>query len=290
MVNYEAPSKGHTILGPLLALQNGRFHLSIKSMESTQETKHLPRYTFDGPCRYSRHDSIAIGRLTMLNADCVYSTWKIEMRRLSVFFSPQDRQHWNRKYKIAQAIFGDFPLSIASRTALKLAHKALYGRTLKNNESGHLNSADDLWKLIFLDRTTQTIKPCRYTYVIDDHTWRFSETDVQFFVDCASKHALLANGSEYVRYAGEFHPRPKYGWDKCDGEWEIVIDNGSGTYSPIPDLLTNLKDLLLFNFPGLNVVTYDYKDPMLKESLTQLKHAIEKYKNSTTTIQHLVVH
>jgi hypothetical protein len=51
-----------------------------------EEIKHLPRYTFDGSCRYSRHDSLAVGRLTMLNADCVYSTWKIQIQRISFFF------------------------------------------------------------------------------------------------------------------------------------------------------------------------------------------------------------
>jgi hypothetical protein len=35
-----------------------------------------------------------------------------------------------------------------------------------------------------------------------------------------------------VRYAGEFHPRPKYGWERWNDEWELVFNNGSGTYSP----------------------------------------------------------
>ncbi|CAF4378275.1 unnamed protein product [Rotaria sp. Silwood2] len=288
LINYHRPPKGHEIIG-LLKNHSGYFHLSIHSMKSSEETKHLPPYTFDGPCRYSRHDSFAIGRLTMLNADCVYSTWKIHIRRISAFLKPHERQHWNTKYKAAQTIFGHYPSSVASLTAIKLAHKALYGQTLKHHENGQLTNADDLWKLVFSDRTTQRIKPCIYTYVIDDNTWRFSETDVQLFADLASKHALLANGSEYVRYAGEFHPRPKYGWDRCDDEWELVFDNGSGTYAPNPDLLINLKELLLFNFPGLNIVTYEYKDPKLKESVTELKHAVEKYKNSTATIQQLVL-
>ncbi|CAF3052764.1 unnamed protein product, partial [Rotaria sp. Silwood2] len=249
----------------------------------------LPPYTFDGPCRYSRHDSFAIGRLTMLNADCVYSTWKIHLRRISGFFKPHEQQHWNTKYKAAQTIFGNCPASLATRSAIKLAHKVLYGQTLRHHENGQLTNADDLWKFVFSNRTTQRIKPCIYTYVINDNTWHFSETDVQFFADLASKHALLANGSKYVRYAGEFHPRPKYGWDRCDDEWELVFDNGSGTYAPNPDLLINLKELLLFNFPGLNIVTYEYKDPRLKESVTELKRAVEKYKNSATTIQQLVL-
>ncbi|CAF3413477.1 unnamed protein product [Rotaria sp. Silwood1] len=288
LINYHAPPKGHQING-LLNYPCGYFHLSIHSIKSSEETKHLPSYTFDGPCRYSRHNSFAVGRLTMLNADCVYSTWEINLRRISFFFKPQQKQHWNTKYKAAQAIFGHCLSSVASLATIKLAHKALYDQTLKHHENGQITNAADLWKLVFADRTTQCIKPCIYTYVIDDNTWRFSETDVQFFADFASKHALLANGSEYVRYAGEFHLRPKYGWDKCDDEWELVFDNGSGTYAPSPDLLINLKELLLFNFPGLNIVTYEYKDPRLKESVTELKRAMEKYKQSTTTIQHLVL-
>jgi hypothetical protein len=65
-------------------------------------------------------------------------------------------------------------------------------------------------------------------------------------------------------------------------EWELVFDNTSGTYSPNANLLVNLKKLLLFNFPGLNVITSDYKDPMLRESIEQLGFAVKKYKPSTT--------
>ena len=288
LINYHAPEKGHEIIGPFNH-QNGYFHLSIQAKESSKESRELPPYTFDGPCRYSRHDSVAVGRLTMLNADCLYSTWKIQIRRIDVFFQLHQRQHWNKQYKAAQAIFGNYPLCLISQSTIKLAHKALYGRTLKHSENGQLKDADELWKMIFTDRTTQLIKPCIYTYVIDDYMWRFSETDGQFFADFASKHALLANCSEYVRYAGEFHPRPKYGWNRWEDEWELVFDNGSGTYSPDPELLTNLKELLTFNFPGLNIVTYDFNDPRLKSSLDDLKEALEKFHNSTSTIQQLVL-
>lgn len=288
LINYHAPPKGHEILGSFNR-QHGYFHLSIHSMPSLKETRDLPLYTFDGPCRYSCHNSQAIGRLTMLNSDCIYSTWKIHIRRISVFFRPHQRQFWNPHYSAAQIIFGDYPSAIASQNTIKLAHKLLYRRTLKHNDNGLLNSTDELWKYVFTDPNTQEIKPAMYTYVIDDHTWRFSETDRQFFADFASKHALLANGSESVRYAGEFHLRPKYGWNKRDDEWELVFDNGSGTYSPNPDLLLNLKNLLLFNFPELNIITYDFEDPALKESIEQLKKEIEKDHNRTETIQKLVL-
>ena len=129
-----------------------------------------------------------------------------------------------------------------------------------------------MWKFVFRDKTTQRIKPCVYTYIIQDDAWRFSETTGRFL----SKHVVLTNCSENVCYAGEFHPRPKYGWNRLDDEWELVFDNGSSTYAPDANFLTNLKELLLLNFPELNVVTYDCRDPKLQQSIEQLKVAAEK--------------
>ena len=287
LIENKPPEKGYKIIGAF-GQYSGRFHLTIQTMQSTEETRQLPQYTYDGSCRYSRHDSLSIGRLTMLNADCVYSTWKIQLKRISVFFPTYERQHWNRQYQAARAIFGGCPFSIASQSTIKLAHKALYGRTLKHNENGRLNSADDLWRLIFVDKTSKQIEPRLYTYIIDDNTWRFSETGHRFFTDFASKHALMANCSRCVRYAGEFYARPKHGWNRQDEEWELVFDNGSGTYAPSVDLLENLQALFEYNFPGLNIVTYDYKDPALKESVERLKYEMEKKKHpdNLTVLHH----
>lgn len=273
-MNYEAPPDGHVILG-LLNRSCGRFHLSIDTVKSDSESQQLPHYTNDSRCRYSRHDDIVVGKLTKLNDDRVYSTFDIQLRRIPYFFHHHELQYWNQDYKSANMIFGKHPTGLATKNAIKLAHRVLYGRTVKYNEDGIVNNADDLWKLVFIDRKTQRIKPCVYTYMIDDNSWRFSETGHRVFTDFASKHALLANGSEYVRCAGEFHPRPKFGWNRCDHEWELVFDNGSGTYAPGANLLENVKELLLFNFPGLNIVTYHHQDPLLKESLEQLKMAAE---------------
>jgi hypothetical protein len=165
LIHYEATTKGHKIIGAF-GQNTGRFHLTIQAMQSNEETRELPLYTFDGPCRYFRHDSHAIGRLTMLNADCVYSTWKIPIKRILFYFPQHERQYWNRQYKAAQTIFGDCAISLASQITIKLAHKTLYRRTLRHNENARLNNANDLWKLIFTDRVTQRIRPCVYTYVI----------------------------------------------------------------------------------------------------------------------------
>ena len=42
-----------------------------------------------------------------------------------------------------------------------------------------MNSSEDFWKLL-LDSNTNNIKPCVYTYVIEDHSCRFSETGAAF--------------------------------------------------------------------------------------------------------------
>jgi len=128
----------------------------------------------------------------------------------------------------------------------------------------------------------QRIKPAVYTYIIssDDESFRFSETGAAFFVDFASKHALHANCATRVRYSGEFHPRPRIpgvpgggGWSAFNEsmrddevDWELVIDNNSGTYSPSKDMLPALKALLEHNFPGLGIVALDHADEELKKS------------------------
>lgn len=49
-------------------------------------------------------------------------------------------------------------------------------------------------------------------------------------------------------------------------QWQLVIDNNSGTYSPDKGMLHVLKGFLEFNFPGLQVVTHDFNDQELKDS------------------------
>ena len=119
------------------------------------------------------------------------------------------------------------------------------------------------------------VKPAVYTYVIavEDDSFRFSETGAAFFVDFASKHALHANCAQAVRYSGEFHPRPAGGWEKFSDDtpddqvqWELVIDNNSGTYSPDPLMLPDLKELLEYNFPGFTIHAWDREDPRLVHS------------------------
>lgn len=266
LVHCHASPSGHTLLSSS-GQHIGRFHLTVQLTVASADSQQLPRYIFDGPVRYSRYDCISTSPLDAVNDDCTNSIWKIHLRRVSCFFPSEKRQKWNRLHKPARDLLSSYSTPSIARDVVN------------RSESGRITGASDLWKWIFLDRATEQIQPRIFNYVIDDTTWEFSETGHQFFGASANKHILLANCSEFVCFAGEFHLRPKFGWTRVNDEWELVFDNASGTYSPNAALLTNLKELLVFNFPGLNVVTCDYKDPMLKDSIEQLELAVQMYKH-----------
>ncbi|CAF1284412.1 unnamed protein product [Adineta ricciae] len=262
-VNYNAPSDGHVVAGTF-GQYNGRFHLTVRSTKSSNETLQLPCCIFDGPCRYSRHESLTVDRFTKRPTNGVSSTWKVQLRRIPYFFPPNQHP----------------PLKPQSRPMYESYTTKMVQQQVPQ---GQLTSADDLWKSIFFDKSIQNIKPRIFTYIIDDHVWQFSETGYRFFTTVATKHTVLADHSDCIRYAGEFHIRPKFGWSRVNDDWEIVFDNASGTFSPNSDLLVNLKDLMLFNFPGLNIVTYDYKNPLLRDSIEQLEMNIRRFDRKKTT-------
>ncbi|KIK91666.1 hypothetical protein PAXRUDRAFT_830632 [Paxillus rubicundulus Ve08.2h10] len=262
--------------------KRGTFWLKIESSPSRGDPNLLP-YLFDGPIHYSRHSSPTVGALTKLRDDRLYSTWKIYIKGIPQIFGEQV-QPWNRKYAAAQTIFQG-PTSLAVRSGIQAGHRMLYARTVKNG-FGVIQSSKDVINLLHggthrssADGTVSyahRIKPAVYTYIIstDDESLRFSETGAAFFVDFASKHALHSNCAESVRYSGEFHPRPVGGWkDFSDNlqddevNWELVIDNNSGTYSPDPAILPKVKEIIELNFFGFQVVALPHDDPELKASV-----------------------
>jgi len=187
------------------------------------------------------------------------------------------RQGWNKNYKSAQSIFQG-PTSIAVRSGIQAGHRMLYARTV-NNGFGVINSQQQILSLLQGGGETSPhrhrVKPAVYTFIIsaDDFSFRFSETGAAFFVDFASKHALHSNCAEAVIYSGEFHPRPRGGWaaftdaipdDQTD--WELVIDNNSGTYAPDKNVLPRLQAYLQDNLFGIKVFALDHEDPELKAS------------------------
>lgn len=254
-------------------------------------------YLFDGPIRYSTHFSPTAGLLTNLDDARLYSTWKMYIRGVPLFFRDQ-YQHWNRNYKAAQSIFQG-PASVAVRSGIQAGHRMLYARTA-GNRFGHIEKPTDILEILhggvgrpgsknasIQRQHMKRVKPAIYTYIIsaDDDSFRFSETGAAFFVDFASKHALHANCAESVRYSGEFHPRPQGGWQNFSDdvpdnvvEWELVIDNNSGTYAPDRMLLPELRELLEYNFPGFKIFAWDREDPKLKESVDACRDYAVKFR------------
>ena len=123
-----------------------------------------------------------------------------------------------------------------------------------------------------------------FTYVLTlDGQFRFTETGKEFGIDLLSKHTMHSNVSIYIAYSGEFflrrrkhrhHHRPsedeipveesneevvtEISTDPAD--YELFIDNDSGTYRPNSKLLHLLKDFMSANFPGIHISTLDCQD------------------------------
>ncbi|KAF8951954.1 hypothetical protein BDZ97DRAFT_1882085 [Flammula alnicola] len=280
-MSVSAGAKEAEIHGPLFKRLRGTFWVKIESTPAVDEDPTVHPYLFNGPIRFSRHFSPTVGALTNLNDARLYSTWKMYIMGVPLFFGDV-HQHWNRNYKAAQSIFQG-PTSFAVRSGIQAGHRMLYARTPKNG-FGVIEDTAGIMQVLHNGASrpgangsqfAHRVKPAVYTYIIssEDDSFRFSETGAAFFVDFASKHALHSNCCETVRYSGEFHPRPEGGWQNFSDDipddavkWELVIDNNSGTYSPDKALLPALKALLEFNFPGFAIFALDHDDEELKKS------------------------
>jgi hypothetical protein len=140
-----------------------------------------------------------------------------------------------------------------------------------------------------------------FTYVLTlDGLLRFTETGKEFGIDLLSKHTMHSDVNIYIACSGEFfirrlshpeestdapsqqtHPNVDVPGGPPDSpppenpkNYELVIDNDSGTYRPKGSLLPKLKEFLNENFPGLHVVVKECTDDDLdkmKEEQRQRK-------------------
>ncbi|KAI0970224.1 hypothetical protein F4678DRAFT_133247 [Xylaria arbuscula] len=142
-----------------------------------------------------------------------------------------------------------------------------------------------------------------FTYVITlDGLMRFTETGKEFGIDLLSKHTMHSDAQIYVACAGEFfvrrikkhkktnsadddQPTPSPSgeaeggsrtepWNARPQDYELIIDNDSGTYRPDKAVLPDLRDFLERNFPGLKVTVLgcdDEEDQKLKENQRKMK-------------------
>lgn len=123
-----------------------------------------------------------------------------------------------------------------------------------------------------------------FTYVLTlDGQIRFTETGKEFGIDLLSKHTMHSNVSIYIAYSGEFflrrrkhrHHRHRSRDEENEipveeaqedapteistdpADYELFIDNDSGTYRPNAKILHLLKGFLSTNLPGLHITTLD---------------------------------
>lgn len=139
------------------------------------------------------------------------------------------------------------------------------------------------------EASLQFLKMCHFdeggrifTYVMTlDGILRFTETGKEFGIDMLSKHTMHSDVDIYIAWSGEFfirrlaHPNeptdapnqkshpdedlpggpPNEPPPENPKNYELIIDNDSGTYRPKGEYLPILKEFLNENFPGLHVVT-----------------------------------
>lgn len=124
-----------------------------------------------------------------------------------------------------------------------------------------------------------------FTYVLTlDGQLRFTETGKEFGIDLLSKHTMHSNVSIYIAYSGEFFLRRRKHrhalqpsqdtqipvFDSNEEilaeistepvDYELFIDNDSGTYRPNPKMLPLLKEFLARNLPNLHITTLDCQE------------------------------
>jgi hypothetical protein len=163
--------------------------------------------------------------------------------------------------------------------ALSHQHHQVY-RFDKQTEFGYLGDTPSKEvTLKFLELVDYDKGGRVFTYVLTlDGILRFTETGKEFGIDMLSKHTMHSDVSIYIACSGEFLVRNRQSAHTHEAEsasgsidpdnYELIIDNDSGTYRPNGELLPKLKEYLLFNFPGLHVRTLDCnKDGELEKQL-----------------------
>ncbi len=151
-----------------------------------------------------------------------------------------------------------------------------------------------------------------FTYVLTlDGLLRFTETVKEFGIDLLSKHTMHSDVNIYIACSGEFfirrlshpnesaeaphqktHPEtdlpggpPTAPPPKSPRNYELIIDNDSGTYRPKGEFLPLLEQFLKENFPGLHVITKECTDKDLEKMKEGQRYKKKKEGKNVTVIQ-----
>jgi hypothetical protein len=196
-------------------------------------------------------------------------------------------------------------------SALHHQHSRVYNFS-NSTETGIVKPRSEEASLQFLKMVHYDEGGRIFTYVLTlDGLLRFTETGKEFGIDLLSKHTMHSDVNIYIACSGEFFVRrlkhPKESTDAPDQEthpnadlpggppnapppenpknYELVIDNDSGTYRPQGSLLPLLKEFLNENFPGLHVVTKECTDEELDKMKDEQRQRKQKEGKNVKMVQ-----
>ncbi|KAK2768769.1 hypothetical protein FQN54_000625 [Arachnomyces sp. PD_36] len=264
---------------------SGRLIVSVECLGQTPGNQGAHIYTV-GPNSWSKHFSPMIGRLTgVKDEDSGGEVGSYNFQATQIQLSgPVPTPLYHRYVEFKPFVAGMFnSQSLRGRIlnrALHHQHHRIYDYD-RSTEYGVFNEPSiDLTKQ-FLDFVHYDQGGRIFTYVLTlDGQWRFTETGKEFGIDMLSKHTMHSNVSIYIAYSGEFfvrrrpqataenstqNPTSEITEESSSSEepsqdpsdYELVIDNDSGTYRPNAQYLPVLKQFLSSNLPSLQIKTLD---------------------------------
>ncbi|KAH8698265.1 C2 domain protein [Talaromyces proteolyticus] len=206
--------------------------------------------------------------------------------------------------------------------ALHHQHARIYNFD-RSTMNGQFPSPSTELTQLFLDFVDHGRGGKIFTYVLTlDGHMRFTETGKEFGIDLLSKHTMHSDVSIYIAFSGEFFVRLRKkhhhrrqqsngstentssngevieGNEAHDSnennddsiEYELMIDNDSGTYRPNADKLHLLQEFLSANFPGLHVTTLDCQKDAERMNRLKEERRMEKKQSQGQLVYMQQVH
>ncbi|KAJ5232599.1 hypothetical protein N7468_005555 [Penicillium chermesinum] len=272
-----------------------------------------------GPNAWFKHFSPLIGRLagvkddtqTDVNGKSItrYNFQAIEMQ----LRGPVPAELYHRYVEFKPFVAGMFQAqSLRGRIlnkALHHQHSRIYNFD-RSTLDGSFPEPCKEFSQKFLEFTNHGQGGRIFTYVLTlDGQLRFTETGKEFGIDLLSKHTMHSDVSIYIAFSGEFfvrrrvhHHHSSQSNDEAGlvveqnehlphdstepSDYELFIDNDSGTYRPNAEKLPLLKQFLLSNFPGLHITTLDcQKDAERMGKMKDEQRAVKAQGNVITYLQ-----
>jgi hypothetical protein len=139
-------------------------------------------------------------------------------------------------------------------------HRTLFAVRSEPNFAHGIFSTNELRALV-----GQNGRSHQFTYVILDDGWWFTRTVtnqnqnvlIKSLKNGISKHFVLCQAQQMVRYAGEFYVTS----GNQHSGITLYMNNASGTFNPSEKDLDRLRTLMSLNFPHVQVIVHSREVP-----------------------------